>query len=124
MADPNRRGGFIQFKINGNTYDASGDFTYNYGAPKREGMVGPDRVHGYKELPQIPKISGMIRDGSALRVVNEILNATNATVTMELANGKTFMLESAWYCGDGDGTTEAGELQLEMEGLTATEVPA
>jgi hypothetical protein len=114
----------MTLQINGNSYDAVGSFTINYGAPKRDELVGPDRVHGYKELPQVPYISGMIRDGSALDIPNDILNATNATLTLLLANGKTAMLEQAWYALEGDVDSEEGTLAIKFCGKSATEVPA
>ena len=120
----NRRAGVINFQINGKVYDAVGSFTVNFGQPKREGLVGPDRVHGYKEMPQIPKLSGEIRDAADLDMKNEILNMTNGTVTVKFANGKTYMIEEAYYCADGNLETEEGKIQLEIEGMSAEEVPA
>jgi len=124
MSDKNRRGGFMTIQLNGNSYDAVGSFTINYGAPKRDELVGPDRVHGYKEVPQVPFISGMIRDGSALDIVNDILNATNATLTLSLANGKAGMLEQAWYALEGDVDTEEGTIAIKFCGKSASEILA
>lgn len=51
MAGKNRIGGVISLKVDGDMYFAKGNFTYNIGIPRKEGVVGSDRVHGYKETP-------------------------------------------------------------------------
>ena len=124
MVDVNRRGGLIELQINGNVYDLVGAFEINYGAPKRDSLVGPDKVHGYKELPQVPHIKGEIRDAQALDVINEILNATDATLTLTLANGKKAMLSEAWYADEGNIGTEEANIPILFEGKRADEVPA
>lgn len=118
----NRKAGFLNVQFNGEVYDAIGSFTYNLGEPKREGLVGPDRVHGYKEMPQVPFIEGEIRDVSNVDVKNSILNAVDATITIKLANGKTVMLRDAWYAGDGDIGTEEANIQIRFEGISAEEI--
>jgi len=121
MADENRRSGLLFVKIDGVQRDVIGDFTYNFGLPKREGEVGPDTVHGYKELPQIPFIEGEMRDSNALSV-SELLSITNSTITLDLANGKTFVLRQAWFAADGDIGTEEANIQLRFEGKSGEEV--
>lgn len=117
----NRRSGKLSLQVNGTVYDAVGEFTYNLGQPKREGLVGPDKVHGYKELPQIPMIEGEIRDAQDLDVA-QFLNLTNATITLELANGKTVMLREAWYAGDGNVGSEEANIEMKFEGISAEEI--
>ena len=123
MANENRRAGRLFVKVDGTQYDAKGSFTYNLGNPKREAEVGPDQVHGYKELPQVAFIDGMITDERSLDV-SAFQNITDATVTLQLANGKTFVLRNAWYCADGDITTEDAEIQVRFEGKSGEEIPA
>ncbi len=67
MAGKNRIGGIIAVvKVNGDIYFAKGNWTYNSGKPKREGVVGADTVHGYKETPQVPFVEGEITDRNEL----------------------------------------------------------
>lgn len=120
MADQ-RRGGIIQVQVDGVIQDAKGNFTYNLGQPKREAIVGSDRVHGYKEMPQVPFIEGEITDRSTLDLA-ALANTTNATVTLQLANGKVISLRSAWYAGDGTGNSEEGNIAVRFEGLSAQEI--
>jgi len=116
-----RVGGILFVKANGAQLRAKGSWTYNLGQPKREGIVGADQVHGYKELPQIPMIEGVITDSSQLDVV-ALLNTKDATLTLELANGKVIVLREAWFAGDGNVTTEEGEIAAKFEGISGEEV--
>jgi len=117
----NRLSGLINFKVNGELQQAKGNFTYNLGQVKREAIVGADRVHGYKALPQVPYIEGEITDSSDYDL-EALQNVDDATITLELANGKTVVLRDAWYAADGDVQTEEANIQIRFEGLSAEEV--
>ncbi len=121
MAQRNRRAGTINIQVNGVVYDAVGSFSYNLGQPMREELVGPDRVHGYKETPQVPYIEGEIRDSSDLDLSN-LQNLTDATLTLKLANGKTIMLREAWYAAEGTVGTEEANVQFKFCGMSAEEL--
>lgn len=113
-----RIGGVIEIKANGQTIAAKGDsFTYNTGQVKREMVKGADRVHGTKSMIQVPFIEGATSD---LPDVNteDLKNLENATVILNLNNGKTVVLRDAAYTAEGDGTTEEGEIQLRFEGIS------
>jgi len=117
----NRRAGTVFFKIDSKQYDVKGSFTYNLGLPKREGLVGHDGVHGFKELPQVPFVEGEITDSKDIDLAN-IMVLDGVTVTLELANGKTILLREAWYAGDGQVQTEAGNVKIRFEGRSAEEI--
>lgn len=119
MADQ-RRAGAIQLQIDGEIHDCKGSFTYGFGIPKREAIVGPDRVHGYKETPQVAFIEGAITDRGDLDV-KRMMNATAKTVTLKFANGKMFVLSDAWFAGDGQATTEEAEIEVRWEGIEGEE---
>jgi len=116
-----RLGGIIFIKVNSKGFNAKGEFTYNIGAPKREGIVGSDNVHGYKETPQIPYIEGAITDTSELDL-ESFVKIKDATVTLELSNGKVIVLREAWFAADGNVTTEEGEIECRFEGMKGEEV--
>ena len=82
-----KRAGIFYLKVNGNSYDAKGNFSYNLGQPMREAIVGADGIHGYKETPQVAFIEGEITDQSSLDLA-ALLLTDDATATLELANGK------------------------------------
>lgn len=120
MASKNRRGGTLSLTVNGVRQDAKGNFSYNLGQPKREGIVGADGVHGYKESPQIPFVEGEITDRGDLDVA-ALVGTTDATVTLAVANGKTVVLRNAWFAGEGTVQTEEGNIAVRFEGLSASE---
>jgi hypothetical protein len=116
-----RRGGIIFVAINGTTQNAKGNWTYNLGEPKATAIVGADTVHGHKEMPQVPFIEGAITDRGNLDLA-ALLRLRDATVTLQAANGKTIALRDAFYAGEGNVTTEEGEIAVRFEGLQAVEV--
>lgn len=121
MAGEQRRGGIIFVKVNGTQYRAKGSYTYNLGQPKRDAIVGSTAVDGYKEVPQIPFIEGEITDDPTVDL-QALVTAENATITLELANGKVITLRDAWFAGEGTGNTDEGNIGVRYEGLSADEV--
>lgn len=117
-----RRGGIIQVAVDGVVHDCKGEYSYNLGRPKREAVVGEDRIHGYFETPQVGFIEGAITDRGDLDV-EALVGLTGVTVTLTLANGKVIALSDAWYAADGTGTTKEGQFELRFEG-NCEEVPA
>lgn len=121
MASKNRVGGLISLKIDGDILFAKGNFTYNLGIPRKEGVVGSDRVHGYKETPQVPYIEGEITDRREISM-ETIRKIEEATITLELANGKVIVLRQAWEASEGTGNTEEGNAEVRFEGMSAEEI--
>lgn len=117
----NRLAGLLEVAVNGTLLQVKGNYTYNLGKNKRESIVGQDRVHGYKELPQSPFIEGEATDAPDLDV-EELLLHDDVTVTLKLANGKVIVLREAWYAADGDVGTEEANIQIRYEGKSAEEV--
>ena len=110
----NRRAGRVFLKVDGALFDAKGSFSYNLGQDKRDGIVGADGIHGYKETPQIPYIEGAITDRGDLDLEKVCLQ-DNVTVTLELVSGKTIVLSNAWFAGEGAVTTEEAEITVRWE---------
>ena len=121
MTTRQRRAGVIFFKVDGTQYDAKGNFTYAPGFEKKTAIVGADKVHGYAGEQTVPHIEGAITDAEDLVLAN-LLALNDATVTLELANGKVFMLRNAWYAGDGNPSTEQAEIPVRFEGLEGEEI--
>jgi hypothetical protein len=116
-----RVGGIIQLQIDGEIYNAKGAFDYNLGRPKRDAVVGHDRVHGYKSLPQVPYIEGKVTDRGTMDL-DKLVTSKGVTVTLELANGKVIVLRDAFYASEGKGNSEEGEIECRFEGMSAEEV--
>jgi len=111
-----RIGGIIYVKVDGVTVAAKGSWTVDPGVSKKEMISGSDGVHGYTEKPKPAKVEGIITDSKELDV-EALYRTFDATITIELANGKTFSCEKSVYSGDGEGTTEEGELAVEFQGM-------
>jgi len=117
-----RVGGIIFVKVDGHQYSAKGAWEYNLGVPKREAVIGHDGYHGYKALPQEAYISGEITDNADLNLRRDLLEVENATVTLELYNGKIVMLQNADFTGAGTGQTEEGNIAVRFTGEAAKEI--
>jgi hypothetical protein len=117
----NRLGGIINVKVNGEIKLAKGEYSYNLGANKRDAIIGADRVHGYTEKPQAPFIEGEVTDTSDFDLA-AFTSIDDATITLELANGKVIVLRNAWYAHEGTVKTVEGNIPLRFEGMSAEEV--
>ena len=118
----NRRvGGVIFFKIDSQLYQAKGEFTYRVNKFKRDTVMGPAEVHGFSEKVQPPFIEGALTDSDELDL-ERLQSLRDATVTLELANGKVIVLREAWYAAEGEVKTDEGEIQLRIEGIDGEEV--
>ena len=118
-----RIGGKIFVKADGQQFRVKGNWPYNLGKDKKEKIVGMDGVHGTKVTPQIPFIEGTITDTSKLSV-EKLLEIEDATIILELANGKIISLTGADQAGEGNVTTEEGEIDVRFEGDNAEEIRA
>jgi hypothetical protein len=119
----NAVGGIATLRVNGTQLSAKGDFTYMLGEPRRETVLGSDRPHGFREVPQTAYIEGTITDKGDIDL-RALFRLKDATITLDLANGKTFVLSEAWYAGDGTVSTGEGEVPVRFEGLAGEELSA
>lgn len=117
MVKQSRVAGTIELKVNGDLLRAVGDFTFNLGKPKREGVIGATGIDGFKEMPQLAFIEGTIRHTDRTNVA-AICDVTDATVTLTLANKQVFVLRNAWFAGDSTGHTEEGTFDVRFEGVS------
>lgn len=113
-ADKNRRAGLIWVQIDGRRLEAKGSFTIQPGRPLRNSIIGADGVHGYAETAQAAYIERATTDHPDLDTV-ALRDATGLTVTLELNNGKTWVLEDAWFAGEGAMSTEESEIGIRFE---------
>ena len=118
----NRRvGGLLFLKVNSEQFQAKGEFTYNINPTKRESVVRQDGVHGFSETPKAQFIEGSITDSDELDLEG-FQKIVDATVTLELANGKVIVLREAFYAADGDVSSSEGEIQVRFEAIAGEEV--
>lgn len=106
--------GIAYLSIDGTPYQVAGGAKYDVSTVSREGLVGMDGPHGFKETPKFGSISVSLRDSGGLSVA--ALNAmTSVTVVLQLANGKTIM-GGACFTADAQ-EVDAAEATLEVKWL-------
>lgn len=114
-------GGIQSLQVNGRTYRTKGSWTYDLGGEMREAIVGSDRVHGYKATPKVAFIEGTMSDADD-QDVKLLSKVDNATVVLELRNGKAIVLRGAWAAGEFQVSTEESEISARFEAQEAEEV--
>lgn len=97
--------GTAQLTVDGVTYQLVGEAKYMPSTVKREALLGMDGFHGWKETPIAGSISMSVRDAGNLTVF-DFNTMRNATVVLQLANGKV-------VCGRNMGSTESQEVDTE-----------
>ena len=113
--------GLFNLKINGTLYTSKGNFTYNHGGIKNEAQVaGNGDIAGFKTSRIIPFIEGELFDTRDLDV-KAIKSIVDAEITLELANGKVFVLIGAHWAGDGNVGTEEANFAIRFEGKDSEE---
>ncbi len=109
-----RIGGVFYLRVGGKLYQAGdGAFTFSIGGVKREAKMSSSGVAGFLAKPVVPYLEGdlILRDLD----LEELVNAEDVTVTLELYNGKSFVLHEAYYVGESEATTE-GTIKIRFEG--------
>ncbi len=110
-----RRFGVKQLQINGVVYLCKGGVNYSLGGDKNESIMGVDRRHGIK-VTRIPAYAEMtISDGGQGFDLRKLISITDATITIDLENGKTIKLGHADYCAEGKVAAEEGEIEAKFE---------
>jgi hypothetical protein len=121
MAAPNRIGGVLSLRVDGNQYEARGNFQVTPSSVRRTGVAGQDGVHGYIEEPIVPQIKGNISIGNLLSI-DELDAITDATVQVQLANGRTYVLSDAWTVAGSVIDAHDGQVDVTFEGMNCVEI--
>jgi len=119
----NRIGGMLSLTVDGNLYEARGNFRVTPGTVKREGVAGQDRVHGYTETPIVPQIQGDISIGNQLSL-EQLEQITDSTIQVQLANGVTYVLVQGWTKSAFEIDTVEGKFECVFQGITCEEMPS
>jgi hypothetical protein len=112
----NRRlAGITAFSVNGSAFHVT-EFSWSPGSVKRESMTSLSGVDGYSETPKAPYIAGKFRDGANVNVT--AFNAqTNATVVVQLANGKRLQGHGLWNTGENEVAGVDATFDFKFEGV-------
>jgi len=117
----NKIAGTAYIKADGRQYSARGNFTVMVDPFEREGIAGQDGVHGYSEKPVVPYIEGDISDSPDFSI-EDLQAVSDATVTLETASGKVYILRNAWAAGVRELDTEEGKIPVRFEGMSGEEI--
>ena len=122
MAVPGRIAGVAFLKNNGVQYALRGGLEIQPLLFTKEGVAGQDGVHGYKEMPVVPHIKAEVTPtGISIKAIEAI---TNATITAECADGRTYVLRNAWHKGEASYDAAEGKVTFTFEGLDCREIAA
>ena len=116
-----RIAGVAWLKVDGGIYPLRGNLTVSPSSVERAGIAGQDYIHGFSELPKIPVISGDVSLDPALSM-DVVEQVVNATVTAELANGKTYVLREAWCTAAFELNTREGQTRVTFQGVSCDEI--
>lgn len=116
-----RIAGTAWLKVNGGIYPCRGNLTVSPSSVERAMIAGQDYIHGYSELPRVPSISGDVSLDPALSM-DDVEATVDATVTAELANGKTYVLREAACVSALDLNTREGSVRITWQGVSCDEM--
>ncbi len=116
-----RIAGVAWLKVDGGLYPLRGNLTVSPSSIERTGIAGQDYVHGFSELPRIAVISGDVSLVPELSM-DDVENVTNAVVTAELANGKTYVLREAWCTSALELNAREGQTRVTFQGVSCDEI--
>jgi len=115
--------GITNAKIDGVTYQLEGKARYRVAKVKRDSLMGQDGFHGFKEMPLPGSIKMSLRDSGGLSIAD--FNAMrNATVVLELANGKIVTGRNMGTVEAEEVDTEEATFEVSFEGPEVTEQTA
>ena len=120
MADPIRIAGVAYLQRDGIAYQLRGALKIQPLSRMKEGIAGQDGVHGYKETPMVPSIEAEISVGGLS--LKSLQGVSNSTIRAECANGKVYLLRSAWFAGEAGYDAAEGKVTVKFEGLECLEL--
>lgn len=112
-------GGHAKLTIDGIVWTAK-DIKYKPTGMKRETQVAQTGVAGFTEMPTQGSITATLFDRKDASV-NEIQNKQDATVIVQLANGKVITGTGMWIAEQPELNTQDGTFEVTFEGKDVTE---
>jgi len=114
--------GAASVTIDGRAYNIAGEGSYQPSGNSRAALSGQDGYHGYSEMPLPGKITWKGRDSGALSI-SALSEASDVTVVLSLANGKTVIGRNMTRMGEGpiSVNTEDGTFDCDFTGPDVVE---
>ena len=98
-----------------------GSWTISVDMFEREGIAGLDGVHGYSHKPRVPFMEGEVSLDASFST-DELSAICDATITAEMANGKTYLLRNAWTASARELDADEGKATVRFEGMSGEEM--
>lgn len=118
-----RIGGVLHVTVDGTQYALKGGWTVTPTSLKREDVAGQDGTNAFTETPTVPGAKGdlMLVPGLSLLALQSI---TNSTMSLDLANGTTYVLAGAWSKPPFEADTADGKVGVDFGCVTCDELVA
>lgn len=113
-----RLAGITAFSVNGTAFPVT-EFVWDPAVVENETMFSLSGADGFNQKPVAPFISGKFRDSSAVSVTS-FTNMTNATVVVQLANGKQIQGHNLWYTGRPGVSGADATFDFKFEGVAGS----
>lgn len=113
--------GTAYFKVDGTQLALKGNLTVSIDTFERETVAGMDGIHGYTQKPRAPYIEGDFSDIGSLSLMM-LQSMCNVTVTVELMNGKVYLLRNAWTTTARELKGEDGTVTVRWDGMSGEEL--
>jgi hypothetical protein len=125
IANPNLIAGVGTLTIDGAQVALRANMTVSPDMVTREGIAGQDRPHGYREMPRVPFIEAEVSLQQSQSVTDIALSVIgDSTVVCQLADGRTYQLNQAWYKGETEIASQEGQFRARFEGMSCFEILA
>ena len=115
-----RVAGTAYITMDGSQLALRGNLTVSLSRVERSGIAGLDRTHGYMEKPRVQYIEGDITLVEGFSV-EDLDNIVDATIVVQLANGKSYSLFEAWTKAAHEINAEQGQVRVRWEGMDGSE---
>lgn len=116
MASAPRIAGICFVKADSSQFEVSGAVECPLNSVVRETKMGASGVAGFSEMAQKPyiKLTAFVKPDFD---IDKVTKSTDLTVTAELANGKVYVLSSAYLVDEATAKNDDGTVDLEFNGI-------
>lgn len=113
--------GTAYLKIDGDQKTLAGSWSVSPTTTVKTGVTGLSGVAGYTDAARVPYMEGSLIDTGSLSI-KELEALRDATITLELINGKTYVGREMYLAGEPSHDAATGEVSVRFEGLDVTEM--
>lgn len=115
-------GGTAYIKVDGESLELAGSWSVSPTRNVKTGVAGLSGPAGYTKAPRIPFMEGSIIDNGSKELIKKLEDKDNATVTLELVNGKSYYGSEMYLAGEPSHDLATGEISIRLEGKVINEM--